>query len=1247
MSGEGIRIGIDVGGTFTDFALGGAHELLTSKVLTTHQAPEQAILQGLQPLLAEAGCKAGDVELIIHGTTLATNAIIERKGAKVAMLTTEGYRDVLELGTESRFDQYDLNLVKPRPLVPRALRYTVAERLAADGQELIALDLASIPAIAGELEEAEIASLAICFLHSFVNPAHEQAAAEELRKLLPDLHLSLSSEVAPEIREYERFSTTVANAYLQPLVDTYLLRLEQQLRAAGFVCPVYLFLSNGGLAELEIARRFPIRLVESGPAGGAVFASHVARRHGEDRILSFDMGGTTAKICLIDDAQPQKANMFEMARVHRFKQGSGLPARIPVIEMVEIGAGGGSIARVDNLGRITVGPDSAGSEPGPACYDRGGNGATVTDADLILGRLGAEGFADGSMTLNVEAARSAIKTSIADPLDMEVPPAAFGIAEIVEEDMANAAREHATESGKSLLGRTLIAFGGAAPIHALSLAAKLGIDRVIIPANAGVGSAVGFLIAPVAFELSRSCLVRLSDFQPGVVNKLLADMCDYTHSVVESGAPQRSRTEVRQAQMRYVGQGYNIPVELPLRDLQQSDLSVIVDAFNAAYINLYKKLHDGVDIEIVGVSVSVSAYLNAPQPMEGAGGKHGSRDMDHGADVFDSKAGQYQRVSVYARDTLAVGMSFSGPALIRDQGTTVTVPDGHNIVVAVDRSLVIEKQKAKRERKATQNSSLHDIQFQVIWRRLIAIVEEQARTLMKTAFSPVVRESGDLSAALFDPQGRMLAQAITGTPGHVNSTAAAVPHFLAAYPPDTLMPGDHLITNDPWIASGHLHDVTVVSPIFIEEMLVALFACTCHQLDIGGLGQGPDAKSVYEEGLHIPILKLVKAGDLNQDLMEIIQSNVRTPFEVRGDILSYVAANETSGSNLLALITEYELADLSSVGDEIIERSKQGMLAEIRKLPKATTHNTIRLDGYDKPVEIVCALTIGEDEVQVDFSGSTEASTKGINLVLNYTQAYANYGIRCVVGAHIPNNSGSLSPIKISAPEGSILNVQRPWPVCARHIIGQFLPDAVMGCLAELLPERVPAEGASALWGVQMRGGPEVDAACNFDRAGAEAARYEVLIFNSGGTGATPEQDGMSATGFPSGVRAMPIEVVENMGPVVVWRKELRPDSGGAGQWRGGMGQIVEVGTRDGSPFLLFAMFDRTDHPAHGRLGGAHGATGIVRIKDGEQLQPKGAQLIAPGQRLELLLPGGGGFGPVENRSAELLDEDRLSGAVG
>ncbi|MBT4016649.1 MAG: hydantoinase B/oxoprolinase family protein [Alphaproteobacteria bacterium] len=542
-----------------------------------------------------------------------------------------------------------------------------------------------------------------------------------------------------------------------------------------------------------------------------------------------------------------------------------------------------------------------------------------------------------------------------------------------------------------------------------------------------------------------------------------------------------------------------------------------------------------------------------------------------------------------------------------------------------------------------QNNPNDEIRFQVIWSNLISIVEEQARMLMRTAFSPVVRDSGDLSAALFDRQGRMLAQAQTGTPGHVNSTAAAVPLMLEEIPLDQLDEGDHLITNDPWLASGHLHDITISSPVFRAGQLIGFFACTCHQLDIGGRGQGPDAASVFEEGLAIPVLKLVKKGEVNADLMKMIRANVRTPGEVEADILSYVAANEVSAQTLCDALDKLDLDGLESIGDQIINRSRTSMIDEIRKLPRGKATNSITLDSFGTPVEIICTLEVGDDGLVLDFEGSSQASTRGVNLVYNYTNAYASFGVRCIVGPDIPNNTGSLSAIKVKAPIGSILNVERPWPVCARHIIGQFLPEVVMGCLAKIAPDRVPAEGAACLWGIQLRGGPEIDG--NFDRDEAwGSGRYETLFFNAGGTGARPRQDGLSATAFPSGVKAMPIEVVESNAPIVVWRKELRPNSAGEGRYRGGFGQDIEVATIDGRPCGLFAMFDRTTVQARGREGGESGSFGKLGLTSGQDLEPKGLQIIGPNERMYFELPGGGGFGPATDRDPGLVGDDQRAG---
>src|SRR5438876_4138406 len=510
------RLGVDIGGTFTDVALEVSDAIgerrFSAKILTTPEAPERAVIAAIREVLREAVLAPRDLSLIIHGTTLATNAIIERKGAKTALVTTEGFRDTIEIRHENRFEQYDVNIDLPPPLVPRRLHYVVPERINAQGGIVVPLDEGAVERLAERLAADRVDSVAIGFLHSFTNPAHEARARDILAAHLSNVTLTLSSEVSPEMREYERFSTACANAYVQPMMGRYLASLEELLRKEGFRCPLFLMLSGGGLTTVETAIRFPVRLVESGPAGGAIFASHIARQCGLDKVLSYDMGGTTAKICLIDEFQPQTSRAFEVARIYRFKKGSGLPLRIPVIEMVEIGAGGGSIARVDRLKRISVGPDSAGADPGPACYGRGGAAPTVTDADLLLGRIDPTGFSGGRMALDRAAAERAMQAHVAAPLDLALSLAAFGVSEIVDENMANAARVHAIESGKDARGRTLVAFGGAAPLHAARMADKLGLDRVLVPSNAGVGSAVGFLRAPIAYEIVRSQLQRLGAF---------------------------------------------------------------------------------------------------------------------------------------------------------------------------------------------------------------------------------------------------------------------------------------------------------------------------------------------------------------------------------------------------------------------------------------------------------------------------------------------------------------------------------------------------------------------------------------------------------------------------------------------------------------------------------------------------------------------------------------------------------------
>jgi N-methylhydantoinase A len=604
--------------------------------------------------------------------TLATNALIERKGAKTALLTTEGFRDVVEIRHENRFEQYDVNIDLPLPLVPRRRRLPICERINARGEILQVLDESSVARAIETLAAEEVEAVAIGFLHSFTNPAHEHRVGDAIARALPNIAVTLSSDVSPEMREYERFSTACANAYLQPMIGRYLANLERNLQRAGFRCPMLLMTSGGGITSVETAIRFPVRLVESGPAGGAIFASCVARQNGLDEVISFDMGGTTAKICLIDKAQPQTARAFEVARIYRFLKGSGLPLRIPVIEMVEIGAGGGSIARVDTLGRIVVGPDSAGSDPGPVCYGRGGTEPTVTDADVVLGRIDPAAFSGGKMNLDVVSAKRVATERIGSKLDLATEHAALGISEIVDENMANAARVHAIESGKDLRSRTLIAFGGAAPLHAARVAEKLGIARVLVPANAGVGSAIGLLRAPVAYEVVRGRLMRLSAFDASAANRLFSEMRSEAEAIVRRGAPDAGLTERRSAFMRYGGQGHEIGVQLPVREFSAADKATLTQVFETAYRRLYSRPIPGIEIEILSWVLTLSAPSEGELAKSVATKSHKPKPDGH-RPVFDPGTGEFLEVPIFWRPDLEPGAELTGPAVIAEDETSTVI----------------------------------------------------------------------------------------------------------------------------------------------------------------------------------------------------------------------------------------------------------------------------------------------------------------------------------------------------------------------------------------------------------------------------------------------------------------------------------------------------------------------------------------------------------------------------------------------
>ncbi|TGE01090.1 hydantoinase/oxoprolinase family protein [Methylobacterium nonmethylotrophicum] len=689
-----IRLGADIGGTFTDLVLDVRGRLHSTKVLTAYAAPEKAILDGLATLTREAGITLADLDLAIHGTTLATNALIARRGARTALVTTEGFRDVIEMRTENRFAQYDLHIRLPAPLVPREDRFTVRGRIGASGEELLALDEAGLEALAETLAAGGYEAVAVGFIHAYANPAHERRAREILARRVR-APISLSCEVSPQMREFERFNTVCANAYVQPLMADYLGRLQVRLREAGAACPVVMIHSGGGLVSLETAAAFPIRLVESGPAGGAIFAADVARRFALPSTVSYDMGGTTAKICLIEEGQPRTARSFEVARTARFAKGSGIPVSIPVIEMIEIGAGGGSIASVDAMGRIQTGPESAGSEPGPACYGRGGTQATITDADLILGKLDPEAFAGGAIRLSPAVAEAAVRAQVGDPLGLAPVAAAFGIGEVVDETMANAARVHAVENGRDLAGTVMIAFGGAAPLHAARLCEKLEIDLCLVPAGAGVGSAIGFLKAPFGYEAVGSRLFRLSAFDGAGLTAQLAALRETAEGFVRTGTAAPLTREVT-AFMRYAGQGWEIPVPLPDRAFADGDAAVLGDLFREHYAGFFGRPVDGLaglDIEIVTVSVAVRDTPAAParhaldpvgRPIPAPAARRA---------VFDPASGAPCDSAVVARDALAPGDRVAGPAVIVERETSTILNPRFDAVLQGDGSLLLVRKE--------------------------------------------------------------------------------------------------------------------------------------------------------------------------------------------------------------------------------------------------------------------------------------------------------------------------------------------------------------------------------------------------------------------------------------------------------------------------------------------------------------------------------------------------------------------------
>jgi len=1238
-----IGIGCDIGGTFTDLLMIDAEtgKAYVEKVLTTPEDPSRAIETGMRSL---DGMRAGSVAqamTLVHGTTLVINAVIERKGAPTGLITTKGFRDVLEIGREKRYDGNDLQIRFPDPLVPRPLRFEVDERVHTSGRVLKGLDEASVERAVLSLVAQGVTSIAVCLINAYANPGHEKRIGEIAASLAPELSVTLSHELMREFKEYERTTTTAVNAYTKPVTSAYLERLDKRLTDMGFAGEFMMMQSSGGLNSSDMARRFPVHIIESGPAAGMIGAAHYARQAGFDKVLAFDMGGTTAKMCLVVDGRVERVNELEVDRVHRFKRGSGIPVRVPVVDLMEIGAGGGSIAKVSAKGTLEVGPESASAQPGPVSYGQGGTEPTVSDADLALGYLNPSYFLGGRMSLDRGKAAAAIELKLANPLGLTRDQAAWGIHSLVNENMASAAKVYVAEKGESPDNCALVAFGGAGPVHAYDLARRVGASTVVIPPRAGVASAFGMLIAPVTFDSVRTHRVRASRADVARLGELFCEMEQECYVGLPRGVDASDVRYELSVDVRYVGQGYDVPVPMHRDMLRAKDFaSEMRQAFNQVYIKLYGRTFDDLELEIMSLRVTAYAPGRTFDDVISQKSAEGAQSITR-RDAYCPVAEKFIPHAVYQRQTLGSGTNIQGPAIIEEPESTTVVGAGANVSVDASGSLIVklptEVELATPSQETTQ---IDAVKLEMLWRRIASSVDELAAALVRTSFSSVIRDVNDYACGIFDARGRLLVRSTDSTPGIAGGLSPMLCHMLEVVQPEDLKEGDVLIGNDPWHGSGHHSDIFIVTPAFLNEKLIGFAACSAHHVDIGGRRATTESKDNYEEGLRIPVCHLYKSGQPNEDVFRFIGSNVRLAETVLGDLRAQCAANHVGCERLRELCVEQGWQDFQILADEIVSRSEELARNEISRIPDGIYVHQAPIDIVDgEDLVLKVKVTVAGSEMTVDFTGSSPQVKPAINCTLRYTSAYTMFAVLALLQLPVQGNEGSMRPITIVAEPGSMVNALFPAPVFARTSIGNFIPEIIFTALAPAMPERVVAgSGATPLWAQYIFGTRQ------------DGTQFAPLNSASGGMGARANQDGVSCLTFPVNIGNTPAEVLESDIPVIVKRRELWEDSAGAGRFRGGLGQRFEMQVLEGDigpdgPFLIGFRGGRYYFPVPGIMGGGDGPKGQLHI-NGKIVTGGGDASVPPGGTMMCEIPGGAGMGDPLQRSHDLIKRDIAFGYV-
>jgi N-methylhydantoinase A/oxoprolinase/acetone carboxylase beta subunit/N-methylhydantoinase B/oxoprolinase/acetone carboxylase alpha subunit len=1237
------NIGIDVGGTFTDFVVARDDgQLHYFKTHSTPHDPSEGVLNGLTEVAAAYQVPLSEflaaTTLIIHGTTVATNTLVERKGAKIGLLTTAGFRDVLELREGMKEDRYNLRMTPVEPLVPRHLRLGIPERVRWNGAIQTPLDDTAVDAAIDYFRQEGVEALAVCFLFSFLNPAHEQRAAAKLRAAFPHLYTSLSHQILPQIREFDRLSTTVINSYVGPVFGAYLQRLKDRFAAYEAMRDILIMQSNGGVAPIDDSIRFAVQSILSGPAGGVRGAAVYGQLLGEAKLIGFDMGGTSTDISLIEDGNPHLTT-------ERFE--AGWKIAVPMIDIHTLGAGGGSIASVDPGGILHVGPQSAGAHPGPACYGKGGTQPTVTDANLVLGYLDAENFLAGKERLHLTAAEQAIAAHVATPLGLSPVQAAHGIHRVVSTTMAEGIRLLSVKRGVDPREFAMLAFGGAAGLHVSRVARQLQIRQVLIPAAAPVLSAYGMLSTDLQYDFSHSYTISLSSIDLDQARTLMREMEHKGRARLTAQGVDEAAVQVQySADMRYLDQVYEVNVPVPDLELQPAALlAAWSESFHARYQELFSYHHQDQEIRLVTLRVSVIGRRpKVPLP---------TQEMVAGVAASPSSQrrvflGEWQEVPVFSTESLLPGVTLEGPAILESSFTTVLVEPGDQVRVDQHGGIVLHVAMELLDKESIDTQSLtrpDPITLAVVQHRLESIAQEMAEVMIRTSMSQILNSSRDFSTALLDADCQLVAQG-EGIPVHISAlppAGQAVREYFGA----DIAEGDLFALNDPYFGGSHLPDITVIAPIFFDGELLFFTVNRAHHSDVGGAthgGYNPAASEIYHEGLRIPPLKLYEHGVPRRDLLDMLAANVRHPENFLGDLNAQIGSVMIAARRTRTLIERYGATRLRQCVSELLAATETQVRQLIASWPDGVYHGETFVDddGFGTTmIPIRATVTIQGEAMTIDLSDSSPQVTGFINSAYANTRSLAHAAIMYMAPADTPKNEGSMRPITVVAPKGLIVNPNPPAPVCmSTNHCGEEIIEAVFKAIAPAVPQAVNA-GFSRRLRFAITG--------TDPRTGRQFIWH--LFFARGGGGASAGHDGWSYVGevnVAGGIRSPSIEVTEERFPFFIEYEELRADSGGDGTWRGGLGAIFSMRYDGATPARLNTAGDGTVTPPYGLFAGQPGKPHIYRlISNGQErvLHSKETGVVVqPGDLLVCWSAGGGGFGDPQARPQVQRGWDRKNG---